>query len=579
MSDDDGGSSSDACSIDFGRVPPAVLPDLKRNGQCRRCKKPIAKHKISLLTSAAEASAGRAASSAGERPVVVFQQTRSSEDRKLDAVRLAQTMTRSVRSSYKHEFGLVPKINLGRSLQHANALHQGIWGCPSIVAGTVPERTTRAAYVRAWERMRYIAVVSEGCAMSLVAAMHTILAVRGAAKAGEFRRDLIFTDATAGAPSHIALEDVPEMIRTLQCLALGLRAGADRDQRVFTARHIKQKMRIPHEVVGNVHPFLYARAKSLDYVCAVLLSMRDGAAAPHPAADSEDALSAEVTALMRAAGLPTTDGPETAAAAAASASATASATAATAASGGGGGGGAGGAASGGRGAQAAAAGTGSPGGRERRPTFVRSPERHGTQVDIAALSRAIPWIGLGAAVATELGQPVRGVTAKAWEALDASEALAMRAVPTVFPSVGAGSGDASSDGSGEGAGADGGGDGGKGGGGGGQELGTSAKRRKRARSKGKGAAPNKDNKPLTAADLQAVVSAALRGAGASTGTAGGGTRPTPTAADRAAAKARVAAKDVDEVTKQDCLDAALCFRCKRDRHGESAPCDLRGRRL
>jgi len=221
----------------------------------------------------------------------------------------------------------------------------------------------------------------------------------------------------------------------------------------------------------------------------------------------------------------------------------------------------------------------------------------GARVDLEAWAKRFPWVGIGEAVVCDFGGPSRHVAVSAWEALGNQESLARQAVKTLSAVPGAGDG---SDGDDDGAGGGGGSGaakgkgkgkrgrrGGAGAGAGGGSDGAGGANGGKGKGQGKGGAGSADGgdaaakkrrmaeqKELAASVASAVgeaFSARLQSmsAGQSAASPGGG-------GARAAARARVAAMQVDAITKADCLDAVLCFRCKHPRHSASVACDARG---
>lgn len=570
--------------------------------------------------------------------------TKSAEVKRLEATHIAQSLVRSVRSLYQHAWAEPTRVSLTRAARHASALNMGLLACPAIVVGVLPERPTRAAQTQPWERMRFLAMVVEGVAQAIGAAIHVLVAsavVRTVP--GELRRSDVFADAAPGAPEFMLFADAVELQRAMSALALGLRAAAERDVRVWKARYAALKARITHPVVGPMNPFVYARTVSLDSLTQVLESLRDGVA-PARVTDLRTPGEAEAAMMMRAAGLdvmaptatasPPTGGvlqqpPAMATAAAAAAAAPtraaggaastadpsdaatggavpapapapAAASAATAASGSGGGGGAVSAGGGAGGAPGSAAGVAATGGTRAgaaaatrtpagavprtppRPVVAgirmvrRDVARHGVAVNLGTLAADYPWFGIGAAVAQGMGDYSRTAASKAWDAFDAHEGLTAQSLKALglaeAPTAGSkrergGKGDGSDDSSAD---ASAGGADGGGGHGGGKGKGKKSKsaRRKAAAKRATAAAVEK-----------ALKDAGLAAGGGGGGSGGGGGARGAGAArgvDRAAARAALIGKDFDDYTVTDCLDAHLCFRCKKPMHPRTDACDLRG---
>jgi hypothetical protein len=303
-----------------------------------------------------------------------------------------------------------------------------------------------------------------------------------------------------------------EVVRGLQHLAMGLRVAAIRDPVVFARHYAASTIRMIHPVVGPLNWFVYQRTVGLDRLRCWLIALRDGTVLP----------SYEVEGEATAVSLSTASPPSSPST---STSASSSGAARTAAS-----------------------------------VCV---------VDLEVWGRVWPWIGLGAAACSGMGSASRAIAAGAWDALDAAEALVVQALKVVQPEpTKGGPGDTvSPPGSPSkraekrrrslalataGAGAGGGGGGGGVGGG---------------RGGGRGAKWPKGAAAATAAATAALVVAP-------TATAGAPGAGTPV--NRMAARTRVMAKQPNEITRSDCLDAALCFTCKQARHDATVACTLRG---
>ena len=640
------------CGIDFGKVPPHLLDDIKADGDCLRCGHPVFEHDITAAPTAGAASAA----DAGGKIVVVNGSagTKTAEEKKLSALTLARAMVRSVRSSYAHDFVAPGRIHLALAIRAANALHNGPLACPSLVVGQLPERIVKDAILKPWERMRAFAFVADAWLHAIIAARHRAAALRRAtiaaaarqaaasapasppanasaataeaaagASAGAtstappgrardgasasasasattpatarttatsvgpvaasartagrpvvrpaIRRDAVFADAAAGAPMFIAEAHLPEYERLLSALAIGLRATATRDEHEFARKHAKVRERLVHPIVGAIIPFIFARAASLDDLEAAMLAMRDGL--PLPAAPTLDRLTAQASAAdvltMLTTGIAVQSSPVAPTADARTASGATS-------------------------AAAAASGTTGDGGA---PTTASSS--YGAAIDIEEFARRFPWVGIGEAVVTDFGGPARAVAMQAWEALGAQETLAAQSSKAL-----GGEGKVGSDGSDDGEGLGAGGGGGGGGRGrrrarsgsvaGAAGAGAGAGGANASGAEGGAGARKKRNKAererisaVVAAQVASQVAALTAGAGAAAGGGaggGGGRLPTSpgggggggTPSAKAAARARVAAKAVGDITKQDCLEAVLCFKCKHPRHPASTSCDLRG---
>jgi hypothetical protein len=465
--------------------------------------------------------------------VVVHMSSRTDEEKRLVKYQEAQAMLRTTRSGYRHSFLNVHRINLGRSIRHADAGHLGLLGCPSLVTGDLPERPTRAAMTAPWsERQPLLAMILEASCLALAARLHN-------AGAGEpIERSDIWWDAPQGAPAWTQ-DEAGEVLRGLQAFALGLRAGCSRDPSVFARLYATSKIKLIHPIVGSLNWFIFQRTTGLDRVGYWLLALRDGTRLP----DYGPAATADPSRTPTASG----DGSSAVSSAAAAA----------------GGVGAGG---GGHGGDDDSNGDG--------PECV---------VDVEMWARVWPWIGLGEAVATAMGEASRPVAAQAWDALEAGESLVAAALKMIQPETAAGDDDDEHVSSRErkrrrresNASAGGLGAGGKGGGRGGGRGGLGAGRGGNRATRRATAAATAAAAAAAAATTVNPTFAAAAGLGGGGGVGGGGGTHAASAA-RAAARARVLAMPVGNITRTDCLDGGICFICKRARHDSGTACDLRG---
>jgi hypothetical protein len=449
----------------------------------------------------------------------------SKEEKKLAAMRDAQARSRAMRSAYVPNFREVPSIHLGLALRHAGAGHLGVLGCPGLVVGHLPDQPSADLYVRPWVRARHLRRVVDAIDYAIAAHRHVTLRP----SRDPLPRSVIFSDARLGAPDWPAAE-VSELQRALKALAIGLGAIEDRDPTVFGKAYADVDMRLTHHAAGRLNPFIFTRTSTMDSLCAWLVALRDGAELPRI-------------------------GPAPAPMMAAAAGAAAAGAAAE---------------EGGGGSSAAAA-----------------RERAAPSVDLESWARDWPLIGLGHACTVGFGEASRATANSAWEALESADAFAIGELRLYFGTTasmtrGADVGGVGSDAAPvrkrKRAGSGGGGGGGsiavdrRGGAGSHAQKGEFRVKGTAGRAAGGGALPGPSG---------TVGTGGLRGEGGGAGGSGGGGTAGGwlTPQQRAEAKARVAGKGVDDVTRDDCLDAQLCFTCKRPRHAAGAACVARGRTL
>jgi hypothetical protein len=309
----------------------------------------------------------------------------------------------------------------------------------------------------------------------------------------------LFSDCRANAPDFTYAEAL-EVIRGLSAMAVGLRASSIRDPILYARIYAGSKVKLIHPIVGAIHWMIFQRTVALDRLRPWVLALCSGLPLP-----SWEAAPAPAAA------------PAAAAAAAAPAAAVVVAAAAAAR----------------------------------------------CVVDLTVWGRQWPWIGLGEAIVTDMGQASSATAAEAWEKLESSEALVSAALKVLHPEGYTEDAPTPLDTAGGG--------------------GAAAKKRKRAESQRLAAAAAL----ATAAGLGAGSGGMAGGGGGGRGGRGGrggaagGGRGTPplVSAARMAAKTRVAAKALDDVDKTDCLDAGLCFKCKKERHDGATACTLRGKAL
>jgi hypothetical protein len=160
------------------------------------------------------------------------------------------------------------------------------------------------------------------------------------------------------------------------------------------------------------------------------------------------------------------------------------------------------------------------------------------ELDGAVLTKAWPFAAVGEAIAMNAGAASSTEAEKAWAAVEAFEALVAASFKVLADGVASGGGTT-------GAGGGGGGGGGGGSGAAAAEEEGSAERASKAR---------KDNKPKPKPkERQPKVDDA----------------DGPSAAV-VAARAKVASKKIEDLTREDCLNARLCFRCKYPAHNKPA---------
>jgi hypothetical protein len=506
--------AEEPCDIDYGCVASELLAVLTADRKCLRCGHRVADHTISARPASATAA-----------PLSIVVPSR--EEKKLAAMRDAQARSRAMRSSYVPDFREVPSIHLQLALRHANAGHLGVLGCPGLVVGHLPDQPATDLYVRPWVRARHLRRVVDAIDYSIAAHRHTT----PRPSRDPLPRTRIFADARASAPDWSAAE-VLELQRALKALSIGLAAVEDRDPLVFGKSYADIDMRLTHHAAGRLNPFVFTRTCTLDSLCAWLVALRDGVTLP--------------TVASTGTGAVTATGPPPAAAAGA------------AVEGGGGGG------------RAAAA-----------PVQM---------VDLEAWAREWPLIGLGHATTMGFGEASRATANIAWEALESAETFAIGELRIYFGATAAvrsggdfrggtsevvehqrmrkrlRSGSSGRSGSG-GALVD------RREGGAGRHLGPAGSSRGTAGS----AAGSSGPALATPAPLDGATQRGSGSSGSATGSATGTTAGWLTPQQRLEAKARVASKAVDEITRTDCMDAQLCFQCKFPRHASGAPCVPRGR--
>ena len=181
--------------------------------------------------------------------------------------------------------------------------------------------------------------------------------------------------------------------------------------------------------------------------------------------------------------------------------------------------------------------------------------------------KRFPWVAVGTAILSRGGRDDTATTDMVWEALVAHESMVSTAVKHYTGDrTGAKASDArtaASDADGE------------------HSDSSVAVGSKRRRTAGGGRQRRKRAASAKAAKAKADAAASAAAAAASAAAvASAATKTASPDAAKATAKARsdLIGKAVDDITKEDCLKAKLCFKCKKPRHSGSAnpPCTARG---
>jgi hypothetical protein len=562
------------CSQDFGNVSAALIGLLQLAGFCVVCGRLVAVHRNSGTAPLAAGGAPRVGELSG---------VESSTEKRMEKFRSAVAVTRTTSVAYQHDFTAEPSLLLEKLMKFADGAYNGLAGASHMTIGIEPKEPSRDLMLKPWLRATaYCEVVS--------VVMHSIIVCMNLRGRGRrIPRSHVFADTCS--MGFWTADEALELVRALSAICVGLQVLSVRDAKIFAARYANSKLKDYHPVLGEINWFVCLRNRSLDSLRSWVLALRGGGAIgagrlPPVARDGSRAMAVSVPGLvddseddeedeeeekeevetepkdppasaaaggggaLGAAGVagaagtttPATttlkatrkSGTSSSASSSSSSSSAPSGSARTAASAGAGAG-AGRSLSAGGGGMGVAAGSGNA---------HRTP-----RVDIAVIASRCLYLLIGEAVTSDAGCDERPTTKTMWDAVEAHESyvascLHVVSEGTAYAGKSAGGG---ADGRREWAGAvD------------GAPPSPRAAKRKQQKEKVKTALASL--RKVTPADVaSARDSVAER------------------TAKTSAARARVGAKSLDDVTTSDCLDAQWCFRCKSPTHARGASdCDVRG---